>query len=82
MCKAPSDACIFIPGRGTLFIFDITPNGIVPVNQYDWNDGFFDVTWAENNENLVIAGAGDGSVLLFDVKNPKVQWTLHRLEPG
>lgn len=60
-----------IAGRGTLFILDITPNGIEPVRIYEWNDGLFDVTWAENNENVAIAGAGDGSLLLFDVKNPK-----------
>ena len=63
---------MYISGRGTLFVLDITQNGVVPVNVYDWNDGLFDVTWAENNENLIIAGAGDGSVLLFDVKNAKV----------
>ena len=51
---------------------DVTQTGIVPVGTYDWNDGLFDVTWAENNENLIVAGAGDGSVLLFDVKNLKV----------
>lgn len=39
---------------------------------YEWNDGLFDVTWAENNENVVIAVSGDGSLLLFDVTNPKV----------
>lgn len=55
-----------------MFIFDVTPDGIQPVRIYEWNDGLFDVTWAENNENVAIAGAGDGSVLLFDVKNPKV----------
>lgn len=59
-------------GRGTLFIFDVTPDGIQPIRIYEWNDSLFDVTWAENNENVAIAGAGDGSLLLYDVKNPKV----------
>ena len=55
-----------------MFVCDVTQTGIVPVSSYDWNDGLFDITWAENNENLIVAGAGDGSLLLFDVKNPKV----------
>ena len=55
-----------------MFVCDVTQTGIAPVGTYDWNDGLFDVTWAENNENLVVAGAGDGAVLLFDVKNTKV----------
>lgn len=53
-------------------MFDITNNGIQPVQMYEWNDGLFDVTWAENNENVVLAASGDGSLLLFDVTNPKV----------
>ena len=61
-----------VTGRGRLFVCDVTQTGIAPVGTYDWNDGLFDVTWAENNENLVVAGAGDGAVLLFDVKNTKV----------
>lgn len=60
-----------IAGRGTLYVLDCTPSGIVPVIAFDWNDGLFDVTWAENHENLIVAGAGDGSLLLFDVKNSK-----------
>lgn len=66
----------FISGRGTLFILDLTASGIEPVSTFDWNDGLFDVTWAENNENLIIAGAGDGAVLLFDVKNSKVWYVM------
>lgn len=53
-------------------MFDITNNGIQPVQMYEWNDGLFDVTWAENNENVVLTASGDGSLLLFDVTNPKV----------
>lgn len=53
-------------------MFDITNNGIQLVQMYEWNDGLFDVTWAENNENVVLTASGDGSLLLFDVTNPKV----------
>lgn len=60
-----------LAGCGSLFILDVTPNEIIPVNIYQWNDGLFDLTWSENNENLIVAAAADGSVLLFDVKNSK-----------
>jgi len=53
-------------------VFDVTPSGIQPVRTYEWNDGLFDVTWAEDNENVVLAAAGDGSLLLFDVTNHQV----------
>ncbi|KAL4233280.1 peroxisomal targeting signal 2 receptor [Mactra antiquata] len=72
-----------IAGRGTLFILDVRSGSIEPVRIYEWNDGLFDVTWAENNENVVVAGAGDGSLLLYDVKNPKVNsvsWSQTRDE--
>lgn len=66
------NSVLFVSGCGTLFILDVKPDGIQPIRVYEWNDGLFDVTWAENNENVVIAGAGDGSLLLFDTNNPKV----------
>ncbi|KAL3882792.1 hypothetical protein ACJMK2_029099 [Sinanodonta woodiana] len=72
-----------LAGSGTLFILDSTPGGLLLVQAYDWNDGLFDVTWAENNENLLITGAGDGSLLLFDVaqsKGPLKAWKEHTKE--
>ncbi|XP_052811968.1 peroxisomal targeting signal 2 receptor-like [Mya arenaria] len=60
-----------IAGRGTLFVFDILSSGIEPVKIYEWNDGLFDAAWSENNENVVVVGAGDGSLLVYDVTNPK-----------
>lgn len=29
-------------------------------------DGLFDVTWSEVSEGVLVAGGGDGSVLIFD----------------
>ncbi|XP_041354220.1 peroxisomal targeting signal 2 receptor-like [Gigantopelta aegis] len=84
-----------IAGCGTLFILDQTPEGLAVVRTYDWNDGLFDLTWAENNENVVVTAAGDGSVLVWDtaqLKGPirafkehtkevnSVDWSLTRNE--
>ena len=36
------------------------------MRRYTWRDGLFDVTWSEVNEAILVAAAGDGSVLIFD----------------
>lgn len=36
---------------------------------FDWNDGLFDVTWSENNEHVLVTGAGDGSLQIWDTAN-------------
>jgi len=71
-----------LSGSGTLFILDVTPNGIVPTNTFHWNEGLFDITWAENNENVLVTAGGDGSVLVWDVTQPQVytmNCQLHKL---
>ncbi|XP_078324563.1 peroxisomal targeting signal 2 receptor-like [Crassostrea virginica] len=56
-----------IAGCGTLYIIETGPKGLVPLTVLDWNDGLFDITWAENNENVLITGAGDGHVVVWDI---------------
>ena len=34
--------------------------------RFGWRDGLFDVTWSEVNEAVLVAGGGDGSLLVFD----------------
>ncbi|XP_002735592.1 peroxisomal targeting signal 2 receptor-like [Saccoglossus kowalevskii] len=59
-------------GCGTLFILDITPDRkLFPYRSFDWNDGLFDVTWCENNENLAVTASGDGSIQFWDILQPK-----------
>ncbi len=38
--------------------------------RYPWRDGLFDVTWSEQNENVLIVCGGDGSLLVVDQKIP------------
>ncbi|KAJ8315390.1 hypothetical protein KUTeg_007540 [Tegillarca granosa] len=60
-----------IAGTGTLYVIDKTPNGLQPVQMYQWNDGLFDVTWAENNENVLVTATGDGAVLVWDTQQER-----------
>ena len=59
-------------GCGTLFVIDVTPEDTVLVISFDWNDGLFDVAWSENNEHILVTGAGDGSLQVWDVAQPGV----------
>ncbi|XP_072178649.1 peroxisomal targeting signal 2 receptor-like [Diadema setosum] len=56
-----------IAGTGTLFLIDIMPAGAVLLGTFDWNEGLFDLTWAENNENLIVTGSGDGSIQVWNL---------------
>ncbi|XP_048860537.1 peroxisomal biogenesis factor 7 [Brienomyrus brachyistius] len=60
-----------IAGCGTLLVLDQDEGGIKLIRSFDWNDGLFDVTWSENNEHVLVTGAGDGSVQVWDTANPR-----------
>ena len=63
---------VLIIGSGSLFILDVQQDGLIPVQLFQWNDGIFDVTWSENNENVLVTAAGDGNILVWDVSQPNV----------
>lgn len=63
-------------GSGTLYIVETGLGGLVPQTIFDWNDGLYDVTWAENNENVLITGAGDGHVVMWDINQKRVHFKL------
>ncbi|KAG7461005.1 hypothetical protein MATL_G00205000 [Megalops atlanticus] len=60
-----------IAGCGTLFVLEQSEVGISLLRSFDWNDGLFDVTWSENNEHVLVTGAGDGSLQIWDTANPQ-----------
>jgi len=60
-----------IVGSGTLFVLDADPSGLRVFQKFEWSDGLFDVTWAENNENIIVGAGGDGSIQVWDVSQPK-----------
>ncbi|XP_063078446.1 peroxisomal biogenesis factor 7 [Engraulis encrasicolus] len=60
-----------IAGCGTLLVLEQRETDVCLVRSFDWNDGLFDVTWSENNEHVLVTGAGDGSIQLWDTENPQ-----------
>ncbi|CAG8565823.1 15461_t:CDS:2 [Funneliformis caledonium] len=49
-------------GNGRLFILNtgIGPEGVEVERIYDTQDGIFDCSWSEINENQVVTASGDG----------------------
>jgi hypothetical protein len=48
----------------------LTPNGLVETAVFDTADGLYDCAWSEENENVVLAASGDGSVKVYDLAAP------------
>ena len=65
-----------LPGTGTLFVLDTESSGLRICQQFEWSDGLFDLTWAENNENILVTAGGDGSIQVWDVTQPNVRFPL------
>lgn len=59
--------------------------GFKEVKSYVWKDGLFDVTWSEVNEAILVAAAGDGSLIIVDqnvVGQPAAVLHGHTAEVG
>ncbi|CAI2173617.1 14963_t:CDS:2 [Funneliformis geosporum] len=72
-------------GNGRLFILNtgIGPEGVEVERIYDTQDGLFDCSWSEINENQVVTASGDGSIKLWDIKLaefPIQNWHEHSRE--
>lgn len=49
----------------------LTPaGGLVETAVFDTADGLYDCAWSEENEHVVIAASGDGSVKVYDLAAP------------
>ena len=53
-------------------IIEQTPEGARLARSFEWNDGLFDLTWSENNENVLVTGSGDGGLQVWDIAQAKV----------
>ncbi|ESO94916.1 hypothetical protein LOTGIDRAFT_144806 [Lottia gigantea] len=60
-----------IAGSGTLFILDIIVDKLKLVQVFNWKQGLFDVTWSENNENIVLTASGDGTIQIWHLQQPQ-----------
>jgi peroxin-7 len=61
-----------IAGPGALILYQLQPNhGHSEIIKFPWKDVFYDVTWSEVNENILVAAAGNGNIVLFDHTHPQ-----------
>lgn len=51
-------------------VLQLTPAGLVETAVFDTSDGLYDCAWSEENENVVLAASGDGSVKVYDLGAP------------
>lgn len=63
----------------------VTPHGVVEVAAFDTMDGLYDCAWNEENENILLAASGDGSIKVYDLgippqANPLRQFHEHKHE--
>ncbi|KAJ8026601.1 Peroxisomal targeting signal 2 receptor [Holothuria leucospilota] len=56
-----------IAGAGTLYVVQVTRSGATLIKNFEWSNGLFDVTWAENNENVLLSVSGDGTIQLWNL---------------
>ena len=48
----------------------------VPPCRWEWSEGLFDCSWSEHNPDFNVTASGDGSLQVWDLKNPKVNIIL------
>jgi len=48
----------------------MAPGGLVEVAAFDTVDGLYDVAWSEENEAILLAACGDGSIKVYDLAAP------------
>lgn len=53
-----------------LLLPQMTPGGLIETAAFDTADGLYDCAWSEENENLLLAACGDGSVKVYDLAAP------------
>lgn len=51
-------------------MLDLSPAGISEFAAFDTADGAYDVTWSEENDNIVLSAIADGSVKIWDLALP------------
>ncbi len=67
-------------GKGALILYEEVGDvqrGFKEVCHWPWKDGLFDVTWSEVNEAILVAGSGDGNLLVIDQSMARVHGQGH-----
>jgi peroxin-7 len=89
-CTPPSHTAqnFGIIGNGRQHVFQMGPgwlSGCAEVAAFDTLDGVYDCAWSEENENILLAASGDGSIKVYDLglppqANPLRQFQEHKRE--
>jgi len=66
---SPMIAHAGVPAQHTSCM-QVTPAGLVEAVAFDTRDGLYDCAWSEENEAIVIAACGDGSIKAYDLAAP------------
>ena len=74
-----------IIGNGRQHVLDLGADGqVVEVRYFDTQDGLYDCSWNESNENQIVSASADGSIKLFDLHArdgfPIANWHEHAQE--
>ncbi|KAJ2336054.1 peroxisomal targeting signal 2 receptor [Coemansia sp. RSA 2681] len=85
LVAAATSANFGLVGNGRLCVMSTRagPNSLQPRQQYDTQDGLFDLSWSESHENQLVTASGDGSVRLWDITLnalPVAKWQEHKRE--
>ncbi|KAJ1646365.1 peroxisomal targeting signal 2 receptor [Coemansia erecta] len=88
LLAAATSANFGLVGNGRLCILSTpnpnpNPHTLHPVQQYDTQDGLFDLSWNEVHENQLVTASGDGSIKLWDItlpSHPVASWKEHQRE--
>ncbi|KAJ2516050.1 peroxisomal targeting signal 2 receptor [Coemansia sp. RSA 1939] len=87
LLAAATSANFGLVGNGKLCVLSTHAQGpaagLAPRQEYDTQDGLFDLTWSEIHENQLATASGDGSIKLWDITlagYPVAKWHEHKRE--
>lgn len=84
LVAAATSANFGLVGNGRLYVLNAQQQQQQPPRQqYDTQDGLFDLTWSEVHENQLATACGDGSIRLWDItinNLPIAKWHEHKRE--
>lgn len=72
-----------LKGGGKQEVLKVTDQGIKEIASFYTKDVIYDCAWCEEDEVYLISSCGDGSIVLWDIKQPQQPvrtWQEHKEE--